>query len=619
MRAVGGGVTRAWRVIYLGTLLLLYIALSSCDSTVSAGSPQATITPQTDSVKVKILNSKIRAAIIHVVGTNQTDSMDQNILAVSYCADNQYISVWAPGYYLGEIDCTGDPKTEYSIKLTALEDNLNYNWIAADSRSGSANNCANCHATIQGQTEYLEWNKDGHSKVFLNPYFGNIYMGKNIYGNASEVTVWSILGNGQRIRLSPNLLLPYYGPGYRLDYPENYGNCAYCHAPAAVNSSKQEVDLAGWSNISGSHINVVTEGVTCDICHKVTDIILGDDKLPYTDRPGVLSMSFVRPNFTELFVVGPRPYPLTKDASAKQTCSPVFSESEFCAACHYGKFSDVEIYGSYREWLDSPYSLKYLDSGNGEKTKENKDYRSCQDCHMLSPGQIGDTLPSQRSACSETNLNFRDFNHNMMKYGPDPKNPSQEIPLLIKDAAKLTVVEPSIEGEQIIVRVTVENVGAGHKFPTDSPLRHLILVVEAKDENGTLLTQVDGPRIPSWGGGGNQAEDYAGHPGEVYANILKDKDTNIAPTVAYWNPTDPLSQGSDTRLIPKQPKYSEYSFAAPAYGFTAITVKLMYRYAFIELARQKGWNRPDILVTSEDWECNRLTDPVVFDCEPKVE
>ena len=123
-----------------------------------------------------------------------------------------------------------------------------------------------------------------------------------------------------------------------------------------------------------------------------------------------------------------------------------------------------------------------------------------------------------------------------------------------------------------------------------------------------------------WGGVGNQAEDYAGRPGEIYANILKDKDTNIAPTVAYWNPTERLSQNSDTRLLPRHPTYSEYSFAAPSYGLAVIRVRLMYRYAFIELSRQKGWNRLDVPVTSsETWECNRLTDPVVFDCEPKVE
>jgi hypothetical protein len=346
--------------------------------------------------------------------------------------------------------------------------------------------------------------------------------------------------------------------------------------------------------------------------------MLGDDDLPYPDRPGLLSMSFFRPPSDELLEMGPRPYPATIDAVGSLGCSPVFSEGRFCAACHYGKFSDVLIYGSYEEWLKSIYGQKYIPSGN-EEPKENPDYRSCQDCHMLSPEQIGDTLPGDRTACSERNLKSWHFDHNMMKYSPDPDNPSQETPALIKEAAELTVTEPSLEGDQIRVKVKVENVGAGHKFPTDSPLRHLILVVEARDEYDNLLRQLAGPVIPAWGGEMNETEDYAGQPGEIYANILKDKDTSTAPTVAYWNPIEPLSQGSDTRLRPREPVYSEYVFAAPSYTSTLITVKLIYRYAFIELARQKGWDRPDITVASRVWECTMFTDPPGFECEHKIE
>jgi len=296
-----------------------------------------------------------------------------------------------------------------------------------------------------------------------------------------------------------------------------------------------------------------------------------------------LSFSFARPHSGQRFYVGPlvdpkpEALPILDENEINATCFPVFSESKFCAACHHGKFFDTVIYNSYGEWLESPYGQKNIVSGDGKVIKENTNYRSCQDCHMLYPEQIEQTLPSERDACSKTNLNFRDFNHNLMKYGPDPDNPSQEIPLSVKEAATLTV-QPIMEEGIIRVTVTVVNTGAGHRFPTDSPLRHLILLVEAKDQNGTLLAQMGGPIIPLWGGVGNQAEDYAGRPGEIYANILKDKDTNVAPTAAYWNPTQPISQASDTRLIPGQPVQREYSFTAPSYGSSLITVKLIYRY-----------------------------------------
>jgi hypothetical protein len=132
-------------------------------------------------------------------------------------------------------------------------------------------------------------------------------------------------------------------------------------------------------------------------------------------------------------------------------------------------------------------------------------------------------------------------------------------------------------------------------------LRHLILVIEARDENDRLLTQVEGPIIPEWGGTGTQPEDYAGRPGVIYGNILQDKDTNLVPAVAYWNPTIPAWAGSDTRLRPNEYILSHYSFIAQSHGDVRITARLFYRYAFIEIMRQKGWQQPDVLVNWDDY------------------
>jgi hypothetical protein len=127
--------------------------------------------------------------------------------------------------------------------------------------------------------------------------------------------------------------------------------------------------------------------------------------------------------------------------------------------------------------------------------------------------------------------------------------------------------------------------------------------VDARDEMGNRLPQIDGGVIPLWGGVGNTADDYAGWPGKIYANLLADRDTNISPTAAYWNPVKPVfvnitkKDSSDTRLIPNQADPETFSFTVPSSGNVSITVKLIYRYAFIDLARQKAWTRPDVIVT----------------------
>jgi hypothetical protein len=56
----------------------------------------------------------------------------------------------------------------------------------------------------------------------------------------------------------------------------------------------------------------------------------------------------------------------------------------------------------------------------------------------------------------------------MMNRGPDPENKLREIPLRVQEAAEIRM-ESKLEGGQMKIRVTVQNIGAGHKFPTNSP------------------------------------------------------------------------------------------------------------------------------------------------------
>lgn len=164
--------------------------------------------------------------------------------------------------------------------------------------------------------------------------------------------------------------------------------------------------------------------------------------------------------------------------------------------------------------------------------------------------------------------------------------------------------------------VQVTNTQAGHKFPTDSPLRHLILLVRAEDRVQTPLMQSGGERIPGWAGPGPVTPtnynsllqekgilDYSGLPGKAFANLLVEEETNLSPAMAYWNETkyaflNPADgTTSDTRLRPRQPDVSRYSFAAPDAGEVKVTVTLIYRYAFYDLLVWKEWfDRPDIVV-----------------------
>jgi hypothetical protein len=126
----------------------------------------------------------------------------------------------------------------------------------------------------------------------------------------------------------------------------------------------------------------------------------------------------------------------------------------------------------------------------------------------------------------------------------------------------------------------------------------MILLVQALDADGRPLTQTAGPVIPEWGGIGDPTDGYyAGQPGVLYAKILADAFTGETPSAAYWRPTRLVS---DNRIAALDSDISTYTFAVPA-GSNGITIdtRLIFRRAFIDLMRLKGWDTPDILMEQQ--------------------
>jgi hypothetical protein len=578
VNTLGAKLIQSWQAMAVGILLVLFMALTACGATPPTPTAAATAAPveKPGPITIKITNPNIETAIARILDTKEIDTLDGRLLTFKACSDTQAISVWSPGYYVETLRCNGNPKQEYPVTLRPLDflDNPNYAWVDADPRSNRALNCAACHADpSSGSNEHGEWDADGHATVFEQPYFLTMYLAADPFQTLASAD----------------------GLGFQPEYAGRTGQCMFCHAPAALPLLQRGISWPTANTLQpGERTNVETEGVTCDVCHKVSDVLLGENELPFEDKPGVLSLTFQRPSSNAVFYFGPRPDHkpgISGAADHMAACSPVFSESRFCAVCHYGKFYDAVIYNSYGEWLDSKYSKKTINS------VENQEYRACQDCHMISAQSVDGSSLDARSACSQENLSFRDFSHNMMK------RDNTGSPILVQGAATVSVTARKDEGK-IKVKVTVANKRAGHKLPTDSPLRHLILVVEARDTNGKLLAQLEGPSIPDWGGADDQPGGYAGQPGVIYANILMDTETGAIPAVEYWNPTVPAWSGSDTRLPPLKDVPSNYSFLAPYRGEVTVTARLFYRYAFLDLILQNGWPLQDVLV---NWDSKTVS------------
>ncbi len=481
------------------------------------------------------------------------------------------LTAWAPGYFCAGpvLAYPGNQEVEIELHAHADLDNPSYQWLPSLYYPGGGENqgCAECHSRENTDLPFTlpvdEWLLDAHSQSATNPRFLTMYYGTDLEGNQSPITRQAVSRDYGSFPLGPDLTKPYFGPGYKLDFPETAGSCAACHLPVAAVNNPFGIDP---SSVAG----VALEGVPCDFCHKVWDVRVDSaTRLPYPNMPGVLSILFLRPPEEHQFFAGP----FDDVAPGEDTYSPVQKESVFCASCHYGVFWDTVIYNSYGEWLESSYS----DPESGQ---------TCQDCHMP-------PLGATQFATTEAGALLRDpsgiFSHRMLG--------AADIEFL-QHALSVSSTALIKQG-MVVVEVELLNDNTGHKMPTDSPLRQLLLIVQAYDPRGTQLTQIAGPTIPNWGGVGDPREGYyAGLPGEGYALILEELWTGVSPSAAYWNPVRIIS---DNRLVPFVADRIRFEYDAAGFETVEVSIQLIYRRAFKSIMDQKGWADEDIVLYSQTY------------------
>jgi len=342
------------------------------------------------------------------------------------------------------------------------------------------------------------------------------------------------------------------GAGYQNDFPGTAGTCANCHAPAAG------VDGYLTTNMNDAR-GSLTAGIHCDYCHKVGGALINPATgSVYDNTPGAQSQMVLRPPEGDNIFFGP-----FDDIHDPDTYLPQIAQSQFCAPCHQFSFWGTPIYESYEEWLASPYA----DAGV-----------TCQDCHMLPNGDTHFALPEVGG-----------LEHPPEKIPSHLQLGAADVDLL-QNTVTMTLSTRQI-GSLVESTVTIANTGAGHDVPTDFPGRHMILLVTATDEYGQIVKRVAGPTVPAWGG------PQAGRPGTAYAKLLRDVASGEMPVISYWKQA--LIAG-DNRIPAFGEDVSTYTFAAPPEGGEVqIEAELIFRRVFYDLAEEKEWDRPDIMMEEE--------------------
>jgi Cytochrome c554 and c-prime len=354
------------------------------------------------------------------------------------------------------------------------------------------------------------------------------------------------------------------GPGYKRDWTDE-GNCASCHAPMATVKRQQPVSL---TDIQG----VEESGVACDICHKMKDVPVA------LSSPSLTDVHFLRPPISGKLNFGPFDDSTFPDEIPDFSYSPLFKDSRICAPCHDGKTWGVPIYETYSEWKAGPYSKAGI---------------QCQDCHMRSSGEYERFADADKGGKVRSPARIG-IHQNL---GPDRV-------AFLRKAVRMES-QSAIDNGLLSVRVRVMNVGAGHDLPTGQPMRNILLLVSAEDDDGAPLTLVSGERVPAWGGVGPEANNYAGQPGKGFAKVLETLNEYQKPTIIVgekenaaefpapaWRRSKILS---DNRIPPRGDDVSTYLFVVPEHSqHIHVKAQLIYRKAFKPLADVKGWDVPDV-------------------------
>jgi hypothetical protein len=274
--------------------------------------------------------------------------------------------------------------------------------------------------------------------------------------------------------------------------------CLTCHAPAAVymHDTRWEKKTS-W------------EGVTCDFCHSVRGIHAG------TDRPFVLDPGRIK--------TGP-----LKDARPtvhEAAYSDVYESSTLCAPCHqYTNEKKFDVLTTYAEWQAGGFAARQV---------------SCQACHMrAAAGNVVDPKVA-RSATISVNVHDMPGGHSVTEL----------------NRALQAQISAERNGDALDVTVQVTNRGAGHKVPTGSPLRAILMVVEA--DNGI------GSRRTATRTFGRTVVDESGRDLQDEAAVFE----RAAKVV------------SDNRLAPGERHVEHFSFPMPRTAPARAVARFYYRYA----------------------------------------
>lgn len=358
------------------------------------------------------------------------------------------------------------------------------------------NFCGHCHLTTLD-----DWYTSPHRTAASNPVVQDVYGGSaaafpdestcNFRGGTWQTGRIPGTGMaGDRCFIGDGTIED-LNPGCDPDDPcaDATGACADCHAPGTSG------ELGGQDLLSATS-DAYTGGVHCDVCHKVASVSPGA-------APGVAGwLDIHRPEPGAGILTGELsfgPLPDVPNPRMGSVYREHFKGADFCGGCHQldqevllpGLAADavrwpsgrLPIHSTWAEHNDSPLA--------GEAP--------CQSCHMPPDPSVANAADIQLYPFAFVGVSagwYRPPGSMRRHQWLGPRSPVGEAFLQRPLAVE---VDTLTDGDEVVVDVTVSNIGAGHAVPTGEPMRSVLVRVEA-DCDGTALAPSGGAVVPDFGG-----------------------------------------------------------------------------------------------------------------------
>ena len=438
--------------------------------------------------------------------------------------------------------------TTFTVEMVRYNRSDNLDYVFGDpgipDQADTTAQCSHCHKTLN-----RSWYGSPHRNAASNPWVQGIYAGTaDLEQSACEDAggSWELgLEPGTRAEISRC----YLGAGTLPDLnaceggcdetATAYGQCADCHAPG-INGMIGGRDLLEAEGMEHS------EGVSCDVCHKV------ESTDPESTEPGVAGwLNLLRPSEAgglgqDYFPLMFGPFPDVPSPVMGAVPKAHYQDGSLCGGCHEHwqdalvpettvdaeRWPDgLPVHTTYSEWQQGPLG----------------DALACQSCHMPPDPNVGNAADLGNIIDLEPGVVpgwMRPAGQVREHSWVGPRTPESQ---MLQLAAGLDLEMEQTEAGWL-VSATVSNVGPAHYIPTGEPMRQIFVVLEATCA-GQPLPATGGAALPAWLGAleSQESGDWSLWPSAQVGDVIRVVQ-DVGP-LAYsgWGPfSDSSTDGSFT-------------------------------------------------------------------------